>query len=52
MTSDLSKTREVTADMKKHVEETIEDCSVALNNDKIKTPEGDWLFETRKVTKI
>ena len=40
ITLDLLKPGEVTADMKKNVEDTIEDFSTNLNNYKIKTPAG------------
>ena len=38
--------------MKKCVEEIIEYFSVDLNNEKRRTPAGDWLFETRKLQEI
>ena len=51
MNLDFSKPGKLKVDMKKCVEEMIEYFSVDLNNDKSKTPGGDWLFATRKAAK-
>ena len=51
MTLDFSKPGKVAVHMKEYVEDMIEYFSVDLNNNKNKTPEGDWLFETRKIAK-
>ena len=52
MTLDFSKPGKVAVHMKDYVEYMIEYFSVDLNNNKNKTPEGYWLFETRKIQKI
>ena len=51
MTLDFSRPVKDTLHIEKYGQDTIEDFSMDLNNNKSKTPAGDWLFETRKTAK-
>lgn len=47
MTLDYSKEGEVIVDMREYVDEMIKDFEEYLNDDDVKTPKANWLFEVR-----